>query len=217
MKAYLAGSFDPIHNGHLRLAQEAMKLYGFDSVVFLTGINPAKLNQTPIKDRLEMMKLACEEIPGLEVSERLFDPREPDNEVDAEANDGALPTRLMGSDVLLRTFSRRKDYEELLRRYNYMVRVREKDDVPKLQQLQAMEGTSIDYFFLDTPETSTDVRALVAGDQDTSHILPPKVREYIDAHNLYRDPENGPRLKKIKFGRAMNQPLSSGSRLDRVA
>lgn len=62
----LGGTFDPIHFGHLNLAFELMEKRGLDSVWFIPAkISPHKqnLSPTPFQDRLNMLKVAIEDIP----------------------------------------------------------------------------------------------------------------------------------------------------------
>jgi len=59
------GSFDPITNGHLEIAKEALK--SFDKVVMLVADNDAKKARFTTEERFEMVKEAVEVIPGIEV------------------------------------------------------------------------------------------------------------------------------------------------------
>ena len=57
----LGGSFNPIHTGHLLLAESARDQYELDKVLFIpTGNNPFKLSQDEIarEHRLKMVELA---------------------------------------------------------------------------------------------------------------------------------------------------------------
>ncbi|MEX1119937.1 MAG: nicotinate-nucleotide adenylyltransferase [Terrimicrobiaceae bacterium] len=68
------GSFDPIHNGHLLLARDAMERLNLERVIFLPAkISPHKLDRPPSPPgaRLELLEAAISEEPGFEV-----DPRE---------------------------------------------------------------------------------------------------------------------------------------------
>lgn len=61
------GSFDPIHNGHLILARDAMERLGLDRVVFLPAhISPHKLNRppAPADARCRMVEAAICGEPG---------------------------------------------------------------------------------------------------------------------------------------------------------
>jgi nicotinate-nucleotide adenylyltransferase len=59
----LGGSFDPVHFGHLMLAEEAIKQAGLERVLFMpTKIQPFKQDVfvSPAEDRIAMLKLATE-------------------------------------------------------------------------------------------------------------------------------------------------------------
>lgn len=63
------GSFNPVHNGHLRLAVEALEQLQFDRVWLLPSGTPPHRDayaQRP-EQRLEMLRLACQSHPQLEV------------------------------------------------------------------------------------------------------------------------------------------------------
>lgn len=68
----LGGTFDPIHNGHLRLAQEALEQCGLAAVRFIPGGTPPHRN-TPHADarqRLEMVRLALQGNSAFVLDER---------------------------------------------------------------------------------------------------------------------------------------------------
>ena len=59
----LGGTFDPIHNGHLRLAIEAKEIFDLDEVILeVAAISPFKLDTEPTDGRLryEMVSHALE-------------------------------------------------------------------------------------------------------------------------------------------------------------
>lgn len=62
----LGGTFDPIHNGHLRLGEKAYEEFGLDTVWFMpSGVPPHKKDHriTEGKMRRDMVKLAIADIP----------------------------------------------------------------------------------------------------------------------------------------------------------
>ncbi len=68
----MGGSFDPVHNGHIALAEAARDELGLDRVfVIPAGRQPFKLDKkmTPPEQRYEMVRLACEGKKDLTVSD----------------------------------------------------------------------------------------------------------------------------------------------------
>lgn len=68
----MGGSFDPIHNGHLRAAEEVRQTLGLEKVLFIpTNIAPHKEHGplTPVSMRLEMVRLSIKGNPGFEASD----------------------------------------------------------------------------------------------------------------------------------------------------
>ncbi len=65
----LGGTFDPIHNGHLMIAETAMEEYELSKVILIpTGISYMKKDVTDSYFRYKMTKLAAKEKAGFEVS-----------------------------------------------------------------------------------------------------------------------------------------------------
>jgi len=65
------GTFNPIHEAHLKMAEFALDYYGFDRIIFIpAGIPPHKNISTNLaKHRLNMVKLAVSKNPRFEVSD----------------------------------------------------------------------------------------------------------------------------------------------------
>lgn len=80
----LGGTFDPVHCGHLRLALEIRETLSLDVVRLLPAPNP-QLRETPRADgsrRLELLEMAVDGVPGLEVDVREMDRGGPTYTVD---------------------------------------------------------------------------------------------------------------------------------------
>lgn len=70
--AIFGGTFNPIHLGHLRIAEEAREVLSFGRVVFVpTHVTPHKLGEslTPPEARYELVRRAIEGNPGFEISD----------------------------------------------------------------------------------------------------------------------------------------------------
>jgi nicotinate-nucleotide adenylyltransferase len=70
--AVFGGSFNPVHLGHLVLADEVLEILGLDQVLFVpAGVPPHKSPRdvAPAVDRLAMVKLAVGDRPGFAVSD----------------------------------------------------------------------------------------------------------------------------------------------------
>ena len=66
------GTFDPIHTGHLILAEAARDKFGLDRVLFLPTPVPyhrGGVSISPLEDRINMTKLAIEDNPGFEFTD----------------------------------------------------------------------------------------------------------------------------------------------------
>ncbi len=68
----MGGTFNPIHLGHVKLAQAAYEQFGLDKVVFIpTGHPPHKKGSVIVSDehRMKMVELAIEDYPYFEASD----------------------------------------------------------------------------------------------------------------------------------------------------
>ncbi|MFA7283912.1 MAG: nicotinate-nucleotide adenylyltransferase, partial [Candidatus Omnitrophota bacterium] len=68
----LGGTFNPVHIGHLILAEEAREKLGLDRVIFVpTSLPPHKdsVDIAPASDRLKMLKLAIASNKSFAVSD----------------------------------------------------------------------------------------------------------------------------------------------------
>ena len=71
------GTFDPIHQGHLGVAEAAYEQFPLDKIYFVPAYSPPhkkekKFASTP-EDRFEMVRLALQDVPYFEVSDLEFE------------------------------------------------------------------------------------------------------------------------------------------------
>lgn len=68
------GSFDPIHNGHIKMAKKALEVVNADRVVFMVAKNPRwKSKRTDDEHRFNMLKIALKDYPSFIISRQELD------------------------------------------------------------------------------------------------------------------------------------------------
>lgn len=190
------GTFDPIHIGHLVVAEEARVAFGLERVVFVPAhISPHKLDVAVAsgEDRCEMVRLAVRDNPAFTVSRVELDRAGPSFTVDTlrslHAEYGA-ETQLyfvMGADSLLafKTWHKPKEILRLTRlivvsRPSYALDLEALDrELPGI----AAATDLIDSISLDI--SATDLRARVRQGRPIRYQVPCAVAQYITEHQLY--------------------------------
>ncbi len=181
------GTFDPIHNAHLQIAEEARKRFALDQILFIPGANPPHKDETqvtPFEERFEMVRLACKPYPAF-LASRLEEGAERSYTVDTLERFRPQLQRedelffLIGADAFddLQTWKRWQDVLKLTR---FIVAARPG------KTYQAPPGATILRLDdLSLPVASTTIRSRLQAGQPTPE-LPDSVRRFIDAHGLYK-------------------------------
>jgi len=191
----LGGTFDPIHFGHLRIAEAARKIIGLDKVVFIpTGIPWLKAGTkiTDANHRMEMVRLAIKPNKFFSVSsidvDRLGNTYTRDTLVELKKE---LPTStqiffIIGSDSF-NSFSKWKEPEEILRLANLVVIKRPGH---LWQQFNKIQDNVI---FVEGPIVNisgTEIRSRAADGNLLEEMIPKSVEDYIYQNNLYSNKEH---------------------------
>lgn len=176
------GSFNPIHNAHVKLASAICKEAGLDEVWFMvTPHNPLKQQEGLMneKDRLEMVRLALEKEPDLKASDYEFHLERPSytwNTLQHLSKD--YPENefyiIIGGDNW-DIFNHWAHHEEILRDYHIIVYPR-KDSMIDTATLP--RSVSI----LSMPEmdiSSTMIRQMLRNGEDISPYVCPEVAQYL--------------------------------------
>ena len=183
----LGGTFNPIHMGHLILAEEALHKLKLDKVIFVpTLIPPHKTIEADIKpkDRLKMIELAIKDNPAFEVSTYELGSNKKSYSIDTlkefrrvYGNDAQLYF-LTGSDSLKDLFSW-KDVNEIFKISKFIVANRPGNPVSEVpKEVETVVITPIEV-------SSEDIRRRIREGRSIRYLVPEKVRQHIIKHKLY--------------------------------
>lgn len=183
------GSFNPIHTGHLIIANYMANYTDLDQVwLVVSPHNPLKEKADLISsyDRLEMAKLATEQAENIRVSDIEFSLPQPSYTIDTLTHLKArYPEHefslIMGSDNLA-SLKKWKNYELLLRDYNIWVYPRPGDLNPELAQHPSVKMTKTPLMEL----SATFIRKSIKEHKNVQYFLPDAVLQFIESKNLYR-------------------------------
>ncbi len=183
------GSFNPIHVGHLILAQTALNESKLDAVWFIVSPqNPFKQKKNLLSefDRFRMVELALEDHPQLQASNVEFSLPKPSYTIDTlthlrdryKSYEFAL---IMGQDNL-QHFHKWKNYESIIKYYPLYVYPRadaeasQFDDHPNVRFFEApLLNISASY-----------IRKVIQADHSVRYMVVPKVFDYLEKEGLYR-------------------------------
>ncbi len=185
------GTFDPIHIGHLIVAEEAREQARLDRVVFVpSGIPPHKRSESvsPGSVRLEMTRLATQGNPKFEVSDFEVSRNEASFTIQTvryfskELGSDAELFLIVGADSILEVAAW-KDPKELLSECRPIVVSRPGFALSGVEpwvrdRVLFIEGVPFGV-------SSTDIRVRVASGRSIRYLVPPPVLAYIVEHRLY--------------------------------
>lgn len=192
------GTFNPFHLGHLKLMKEVIKTVRPDRFILVpTHVPPHKSADELIsdEDRLEMCRLAAEEIKGAEVS---------DYEIRAGGKSYTVNTLeyfhrqapedklyfAMGSDMLI-TFLSWYRPDRIMELATLVCNCRDTADyracLEAQEKISSLGGSCILTECEPLVCSSTDIRQRLEKGLDIDSLVPKKVAEYIEKRGLYRD------------------------------
>ena len=183
-----SGSFNPIHVGHVALANYMLNHTDLDEIWFVVSPhNPLKQKELLIDDdiRLQMTKLAVEDFPRLKVSDIEFSLPKPSYTIDTldflsttYPNDEFV--LIIGADNL-DVFHLWKNYQELLKNYRILAYPREGYGINATNDFPEIEYIDAPLFNI----SSSEIREKIKNKEDVSAFLPPKVFTFITQKKLY--------------------------------
>lgn len=186
------GTFDPIHVGHLIIAETVRSDFPLDRIIFIPTAAPSYKKETrisPAEVRAEMVKLAVGNCPYFEVSDIEIQRGGVTYTVDtirwfmeSEEWRGEELYFIIGGDSLL-DLGTWKDSEEILEKIQTLVVARPGYDVNQSEWRFREKVTMVNVPLVDI--SSTEIRGRVQDGKSIRYWVPEKVESYILRKGLY--------------------------------
>ncbi|NMC57423.1 MAG: nicotinate-nucleotide adenylyltransferase [Eubacteriaceae bacterium] len=195
----LGGSFNPIHLGHLILAEQVKNNFDLDKIIFIpTTDNPLKNKLCDVNkyDRFTMTSLAVEDNDYFEVS---------DIEIKNTGYSYTINTIeellimdssvkyyfICGADIIF-YLERWKEFEKLFKYITFIAAYRTGYDTVKLQDevTRLKEKYGADIIIFKTPLidiSSTQIRKRLKESKSVKYLIPQNVYSYITQKGLYKE------------------------------
>ena len=188
------GTFNPIHVGHLIIANHMAEFSELDEVwLVVTPHNPHKKKNTLLEDthRLAMVRIATEAYPKLKASTVEFDLPQPNYTVNTlTVLEEKYPTKefclIMGEDNL-KNLHKWKNYEVILERYPIFIYPRISKNIESNSNSILNKNNSVTFINAPIVElSSTFIRKGIALNKNIKPMLSKNVWHYIDEMNFYK-------------------------------
>ena len=191
------GTFDPIHTGHLAIAEEVRSRLALEEICFVPAGDPwMKAGQplTAASDRLTMARLAVEDNPFFRVSTVELESSGPSYTIDTlnilreEYGTEAELFFILGTDAFVR-FEEWKNPEGILQIARLVVVDRPGattwaedvgDELANTGRVERVQGLHLEI-------SASEVRRRVAKEESIRYLVPDVVERYIYARKLFRD------------------------------
>jgi nicotinate-nucleotide adenylyltransferase len=185
----LGGTFNPVHVGHLFLAEEVRSLLGYERVLFVPALIPVHKEPdkaVPPSHRLRMLELALEDAPHFILETCELKRGGPSYSVDtvrevlASYPVEGKPGLIIGDD-LAGDFHTWKEAEQLAGMVDLIVARRQSTGAAEID----FPCTAVENRLL--PVSSSEIRERVRTGRSIRYLTPAAVAGYIERHGLYRD------------------------------
>lgn len=186
------GSFNPIHIGHLILANYILENSDMDELWFVVSPqNPFKDKKSLLKDhnRLDMVQLAVKNYPNMRASNVEFSLPQPSYTIDTltylrEKHPDYSFSLIMGEDNL-NGLHKWKNADLLLKNYHIIVYPRIFESEKKDPEYLGHENISL----VKAPVielSAKEIRNMIKAGKNVRPMLPPEVFDYLDGSSFYK-------------------------------
>jgi len=191
----LMGSFNPIHNGHMGIANYMLEFTDIDEIVFIVSPqNPLKQDQDLLNeiDRYNMVETAIGISKNMSVDDIEFSMKKPSYSVDTLRqlqiyNPDVNYVLIMGSDNLIK-IKEWRDYEYILENFGVYVYNRIGYPLSNIKSIDIINRYNINVL-KDCPTSdlsSTFIRNSIINNKNIKYFLPCGVYHDIEKNNFYK-------------------------------
>lgn len=190
-----SGTFNPVHNAHLGMAEKVLEEFKFDEILFIPAYIQPHKNLAYCKrsapHRLEMLKIALAKYPKFKLDTIEYDRKglsytyitilelyKKLQDIEGKIN------FVIGTDAFLNIY-KWHDAKNLVKLLDFIVLIR---DEQELEACKTLEGVKFRVLQSDKMDiSSTMIREMVKLKQDITNLVPTGVKDYIEKNHLYRD------------------------------
>jgi nicotinate-nucleotide adenylyltransferase len=202
----LGGTFDPVHYGHLVVAEEVRELLSLDRVVFVPAASPPHkrgIAISPVQDRAAMVEIAIAGNPTFAMSRIEMNREGPSYTADTLALFAAEADRQKAVRELFFILSAEAlallpewhEPRRVLELAHLVVVPRPGSPVPAPAEIGARFGDQAGRVLavdtLPLAHSASDIRRRAAAGRTIRYLVPPAVEAYICDHHLYRSADAG--------------------------
>ncbi len=191
MECYYFGTFNPVHKGHTKTAEDIISNFGFDKVIFVPAYKPChKEISTSSSDRLNMLNLISNN--NFEISDIEFKLPVPSysyrtiKEILKNKKSGEKVSFIIGFDAF-KNIEKWKNAEFLKENIKFIVLKRAGE---KREEIEKLKYKGCDFVICDSIEeinvSSSEIREKIQKGADITGLVDEKVKRYIDENGLYK-------------------------------
>jgi len=201
--AIFGGTFNPVHWGHLLIAEMALHQVPLDQIIWVPSLNPPHKKAALLEHRVEMLQLATRENPAFTVSSMETNKPGVSYSINTLIELSSVYSNarwhwIVGLDTF-QTLPRWYRGQELAQMCNWLIapRLLGSDSLvqselicKQVEQQLKQQSSTIHWQFLDIPllgVSSSLIRKLCNEGQSIRYLVPDGVRFYIRTHKLYSE------------------------------
>ncbi len=183
------GSFNPIHIGHLAIANYMVEFSDLDEIwLVVSPQNPLKKKNSLLNefDRFDMVELALKDDLRIKPSDIEFNLPKPSYTIDtltylSEKNPKYNFNLIVGADSL-QSFHKWKNYEKILKHYKLYVYPRPNCNIDEFKDHEKVSVINAPLMEV----SSSFIRKSIKENKNIRHFLPAEVYKYIEKMNFYK-------------------------------